>query len=76
MNTVPGSAWNTYTHKGWPPTPICSPGLKSLLAGAAPAKTDYYFFLNIPAGKPNAGHAIFAKTKREFDQDVQKYLQS
>src|SRR6266568_379710 len=76
INTVPGSAWNTYTHKGWPPTPICSPGLKSLLAAAAPAKTDDYFFLNIPAGKPNAGHAVFAKTKAEFDQDVKKYLQS
>ncbi len=72
---APDSPWNTYTHKGWPPTPICSPGLASLLAGAAPANTAYYFFLGIPKGKPNAGHIVFAKTKAEFDQDVQKYLQ-
>lgn len=75
-NIAPDSLWNTYTHKGLPPTPICSPGLKSLLAAATSPKTDYYFFLNIPAGKPNAGHAVFAKTKAEFDQDVKKYLQS
>jgi UPF0755 protein len=70
--TLPASPWNTYTHKGWPPTPICSPGLASLLAAAAPARTDYYFFLT----RPDNGHAVFAKTKAEFDADIQKYLKS
>ncbi|MDQ2714411.1 MAG: endolytic transglycosylase MltG [Chloroflexota bacterium] len=67
---APTSRWNTYTHKGWPPTPICSPGLASLQAAASPAKTDFYFFL----GRPDTGRAVFEKTKAAFDQDVQKYL--
>ncbi len=68
-NIAPNSPWNTYTHKGWPPTPICSPNLASLQAAAAPPATNNYFFL----GKKD-GHIVFAATKAEFDQDVQKYL--
>jgi UPF0755 protein len=68
--TVPNSPWNTYTHKGWPPTPICSPSLASLEAAAAPAHSDYYFFLT----RPDNGRAVFARTQAEFNQDVQKYL--
>lgn len=64
------SQWNTYVVKGFPPTPICSPGLASLQAAAAPPNTDYYFFLT-----KKDGHAVFAKTNAEFQQDEQKYLQ-
>ncbi len=64
------SKWNTYVVKGFPPTPICSPGLASLQSAAAPPNTDYYFFLT-----KKDGHAVFAKTNAEFQQDVQKYLQ-
>ncbi|MDQ2902666.1 MAG: endolytic transglycosylase MltG [Ktedonobacteraceae bacterium] len=67
---APNSRWNTYTHKGWPPTPICSPSLASLQAAATPAKTDFYFFL----GRPDTGRAVFEKNKAQFDQDVKKYL--
>jgi UPF0755 protein len=69
-NIAPNSLWNTYTHTGLPPTPICSPGLASLKAAASPASTDYYFFLS-----KKDGHNVYAKTKAEFDIDVQKYLQ-
>jgi len=64
------SQWNTYVIKGFPPTPICSPGLASLQAAASPPTTDYYFFLT-----KKDGHAVFAKTNAEFQQDEQKYLQ-
>jgi UPF0755 protein len=42
----PGSLWNTYTHQGWPPTPIASPGLAALTAAAAPAQTNCYYFFS------------------------------
>jgi UPF0755 protein len=39
------SPYNTYLNKGLPPTPIGSPSLDSLLAAAAPTKSDYLYFL-------------------------------
>ena len=68
-NIAPNSPWNTYTHAGLPPTPICSPGLASLKAAAAPTKTDYYYFLS-----KKDGTIVYAKTKTEFEMDVKKYL--
>jgi len=65
----PNSPWNTYTHQGFPPTPICSPGLASLAAAASPTPTAYYFFLSKPDG-----HNVYAKTNAEFQADIQKYL--
>jgi UPF0755 protein len=70
-NIATNSPWNTYLHKGWPPTPICSPGLATLTAAAAPPTTNYYYFL----GKPSDGRIVFATTPEQFQQDVQKYLQ-
>jgi UPF0755 protein len=67
-NIVPNSPWNTYTHVGLPPTPICSPGLASLKAAAAPTKTDYYYFLS-----KKDGTIVYAKTNAEFEMDVKKY---
>jgi UPF0755 protein len=67
---VPNSPWNTYTHSGFPPTPICSPGLASLAAAASPAQTDYYFFLS-----KRDGHNVYAKTNAEFQKDLQQYPQ-
>src|ERR1700674_4040752 len=66
---LPDSLWNTYTHPGFPPTPICSPGLASLMAAAAPPTTQYYFFLSKPDG-----HNVYEKTYAEFIADEQKYL--
>ena len=68
-NIAPGSPWNTYTHKGFPPTPICSPGLASLQAAASPAHTDFYFFLS-----KKDGHNVYAKTLAEFQALEKQYL--
>ncbi len=68
-NIAPKSPWNTYINKGFPPTPICNPGLASMLAAAAPARTDYYFFLS-----KKDGTNVYAKTLAEFEADKKKYL--
>lgn len=68
-NIAHNSPWNTYVQKGFPPTPICSPGLPSMIAASSPATTDYYFFLS-----KKDGTNVYAKTLAEFEADKQKYL--
>jgi UPF0755 protein len=62
QDVVPTSVYNTYIKTGFPPTPICSPGLKSLLAAAGPPSTDYYYFF----ARKSDNKAVFAKTQQEF----------
>ena len=64
-NIVPNSPWNTYTFKGLPPTPICSPGLATLQAAASPTKSNYFYFFNTKSGS-----VVYATTYNEF---LQKY---
>jgi len=60
--------YNTRLRQGLPPTPIGNPGLASLKAAAAPARTDYIFYV----AKPGASHA-FSSTDAEFARDVAAY---
>lgn len=64
------SPWNTYVHKGLPPTPIDSPGLQSIQAAAHPAKTSFLYFVVKPCG--NGEHA-FASSYTQFLQEEQQY---
>jgi UPF0755 protein len=40
------SVFNTYIHYGLPPTPICNPGLKSILAVLNSPDTNYLYFVS------------------------------
>jgi UPF0755 protein len=62
------SAYNTYTHAGLPPGPICNPGTSALEAAMSPAQTDFLYFV---AG-PN-GHHRFARTLEEHNHNVSLY---
>ena len=62
------SAYNTYTHEGLPPGPICSPGVAAIRAALQPAKTDYLYFV---AGAN--GSTQFARTLGEHSANVTAY---
>jgi UPF0755 protein len=64
------SPWNTYVHRGLPPTPIDSPALASIQAAAHPASTSYLYFVVKPCG--NGEHA-FASSYSQFLQEEQQY---
>jgi UPF0755 protein len=62
------SPYNTYLNDGWPPGPICSPGLKSLEAAAKPATHDYIYFFHAK------GQTYFSKTYAEHQAKVRQYF--
>ncbi len=62
------SPYNTYRRIGLPPTPICNPGAKSILAALYPAKTNYLYFVANGRG----GH-IFSDTYEEHLRAVRSY---
>ena len=64
------AGYNTYTSKGLPPGPICSPSLASIDAALNPdTKTGYLFFL----ATGQNGKTVYAKTQAQHDANVAKY---
>jgi UPF0755 protein len=63
------SPYNTYQNDGLPPAPICSPSLESLQAAAAPASTEYFFYVLTSED----GHHTFCATQEEFDEATGVY---
>lgn len=59
--------YNTYVHKGLPPTPIAFPSLHSLQAALHPDKHDYYYFV----ARKDGSHQ-FSKTLVEHNAAVQQ----
>jgi UPF0755 protein len=64
------SPYNTYRHAGLPPGPICSPGVGSLVAAAAPADVPYLYFVS-----RNDGTHVFANTLAEHNRNVAEWQQ-
>lgn len=63
------SPYNTYTHTGLPPGPICNPGLDALSATIHPAQTDYLYYLTDKDGLMH-----YATTYAGHQANRRKYL--
>jgi UPF0755 protein len=62
------SPYNTYTHTGLPPTPICSPGVLALQAAADPANSNYLFYMT-----DKNGITHYAATYAKHQANIDKY---
>ena len=60
--------WNTYVHKGLPPSPIGNPGKASIFDALNPDRTNYLYFVADGSG----GHA-FAENLRDHNINVAKW---
>jgi UPF0755 protein len=59
------SAYNTYRHRGLPPTPICNPGLASIQAVLEPAEVPYLYYV-----AQGDGSSLFATTLAEHQKNI------
>ena len=64
--------YNTYTSKGLPPGPICTPTITSIDAALEPDQSKGYLYF-IAKGD-GTGTSAFAKTLKEHQANVKKYL--
>ena len=62
------NAYNTYTHAGLPPGPICSPSLASLQAALNPEDHNYLYFVS----KGDGSHH-FSRSLKEHNRAVRRY---
>lgn len=65
------STYNTYLHKGLPPTPICSPGMDAIMAALYPANTEYLYFV-----ADGSGRHVFNTTYRQHLADTRRIKRS
>jgi len=64
------SSYNTYKHPGFPPAPICNPGLDSLTAAAlATGETKYWYYISDKKGTMH-----YAVTLEEHNANIAAFL--
>ena len=62
--------YNSYVHKGLPPTPIGSPGTSAIKAAANPKANDYYYWVTV---NTNTGETKFARTYSEHQVNQNEF---
>ena len=63
------SPYNTYLHKGRPPSPICNPGLAAINAVINSEDSEYLYYLH-----DSEGQIHLAKTYEEHLENIERYL--
>jgi len=63
------SPYNTYLHKGRPPSPICNPGLAAIDAVINSEDSEYLYYLH-----DSEGQIHLAETYEEHLENIEKYL--
>lgn len=63
------SPYNTYIHKGLPPSPIANPGLDAIRAALRPEKTKCFYYLHEKSGVIHC-----AETFEEHKENIEAYL--
>ena len=63
------SPYNTYTHKGLPPGPICMPGADAIAAALYPEPNCNYMYFCATGD----GGTVFAVTLKQHNKNVAKY---
>lgn len=63
------SAFNTYLNIGFPPGPICNPGLSSIRSVLEPQNSAYWFYISDQSGKMH-----YASTQEEHTANIARYL--
>ena len=65
------AGYNSYTHKGLPPGPLCTPTIASIDAALEPDTSEGYLYF--VAKGDGTGSSAFAKTFKEHQANVAKY---
>lgn len=68
-NLLDRTSYNTYRHKGLPPTPICLPSRASISAALHPKESEFLYYVS----KGDGSH-LFSKTYEEHLSAVEHYL--
>ena len=63
------SPFNTYKHKGLPPSPIANPGIDSIRAAISPTPTKYLYYLT-----DRSGNFYFAENHDKHLVNKRKYM--
>lgn len=62
--------YNTYIHKGLPPSPICNPGIDVLKATANPPEGDWLFWVTVNL---TTGETKFSSTHEEHEKYAEEF---